>query len=57
MARHLRKLLEEDKRRAAQPPAWQRIAHHDRPVPAEAHPYRQSDRSGPSLIRRDRGGN
>lgn len=32
-ARHLWELVEEKKRRAAQPPAWQSIGHHDHAAP------------------------
>lgn len=58
VARHLRKLLEEKKRRAAQPPAWQQIAHHDHPAPAGAQPSPQLVGNGLLAIRgsRDRGG-
>ncbi len=35
--KHLWELVEEKKRRAAQPPPWQTIAHHDHPSPAVAH--------------------
>ncbi len=36
-ARHLWQLVEEKKRRAAQTPPWQTIAHHDHPAPAVTH--------------------
>ncbi|HET8940899.1 MAG TPA: hypothetical protein VFN13_02820 [Rudaea sp.] len=35
-AEHLWAALEEKKRRNAQPPAWQAIAHHDHPTPTAA---------------------
>src|SRR5678816_4902903 len=33
VAKHLREMLEEKNRRAAQTPAWQQIAHRDHPAP------------------------
>jgi len=33
VAKHLREMLEEKNRRAAQTPAWQQIVHHDHPAP------------------------
>ena len=36
VAKHLREMLEEKNRRAAQTPAWQQIVHHDHPAPMSA---------------------
>jgi len=33
VAKHLREMLDEKNRRAAQTPAWQQIVHHDHPAP------------------------
>ena len=33
VAKHLRQMLDEKNRRAAQTPAWQQIVHHDHPAP------------------------
>jgi hypothetical protein len=53
VATHLRELLEEKQRRAAQPPAWQQIAHHDHPAPAGEQPFAHVD-NDPAPIRGDR---
>jgi hypothetical protein len=66
VAKHLREMLEEKNRRAAQTPAWQQIVHHDHPAPvspprvAEAEEAAPSVESGPVATddgNRDRGGN
>ena len=36
VAKHLRQMLDEKNRRAAQTPAWQQIVHHDHPAPLSA---------------------
>jgi len=36
VAKHLREMLDEKNRRAAQTPAWQQIVHHDHPAPLNA---------------------
>jgi hypothetical protein len=62
VAKHLREMLEEKNRRAAQTPAWQQIVHHDHPAPVN--PPRAADaleaaEPGPVTDEgsRDRGGN
>lgn len=62
VAKHLREMLEEKNRRAAQTPAWQQIVHHDHPAPVN--PPRAADAQeaaepGPVTDEgsRDRGGN
>ena len=66
VAKHLREMLEEKNRRAAQTPAWQQIVHHDHPAPVN--PLRVEDAGdavssgepGPVAAddgSRDRGGN
>lgn len=66
VAKHLRELLEEKNRRAAQTPAWQQIAHHDHPaptpapqVPGAAEVAPSGDSSPVAIVHgsRDRGGN
>jgi hypothetical protein len=65
VAKHLRELLEEKKRRAAQTPAWQQIVHHDRPAPLPAPQVPEAaevaplgEMGPPATVRggRDRGG-
>ena len=65
VAKHLREMLEEKNRRAAQTPAWQQIAHRDHPAPTsppqvpEAGEAAPPDERGPIAADRgsgDRGG-
>ena len=66
VAKHLREMLDEKNRRAAQTPAWQQIVHHDHPAPlstprvpeaVEAVPADERGPVGADDRNRDRGGN
>jgi len=66
VAKHLREMLEEKNRRAAQTPAWQQIVHHDHPAPLNPpripEVQEAAPSTGPSPVAtgngsRDRGGN
>jgi len=66
VAKHLREMLDEKNRRAAQTPAWQQIVHHDHPAPlntprvpeaVEAVPADEPAPAGTDDRNRDRGGN
>lgn len=66
VAKHLREMLEEKNRRAAQTPAWQQIVHHDHPAPLnppripdseQPEPSSAPDQGATSDGSRDRGGN
>jgi len=66
VAKHLREMLEEKNRRAAQTPAWQQIVHHDHPAPVNPPRIPDAQETTPSTEpspaatgdgSRDRGGN
>jgi hypothetical protein len=66
VAKHLREMLEEKNRRAAQTPAWQQIVHHDHPAPLIPPRIPDAEATTPSTEpspvatgsgNRDRGGN
>jgi hypothetical protein len=66
VAKHLREMLDEKNRRAAQTPAWQQIVHHDHPAPVNPPRVPDVEGAAPSVEpgpvatddgNRDRGGN